>query len=71
MKSNNILIAHPSSKNELSVIKAFFSALKINFEETNELVYNQKFVSKIKKAQKSKNRTEIDPNNVWESLGLH
>jgi hypothetical protein len=71
MKPNNIVIAHPSSKHELGVIKAFFSALNIDFEETNELVYNQKFVSKIKKAQQSKHRTEIDPNNVWGSLGLH
>ena len=71
MKSNDIVIAHPSSKDELGVIKAFFSALNINFEETSELVYDKRFVAKVKKAQQSKNRIEIDPNNVWGSLGLH
>lgn len=32
--------------------------------------YNPKFVAMVKKAQKSKKRTIIDPNDVWGSLGL-
>jgi hypothetical protein len=32
MKTQIILIAHPCNENELSVIKAFFDALKIKFE---------------------------------------
>ena len=71
MKSNNILIAHPSSANELGVIKAFFNALNIKFEETAENPYNQSFVKKVNKIRKSKNRTEIDPKDIWGSLGLH
>lgn len=32
--------------------------------------YNPEFVAMIKKAQRSKNRTVVDPNDVWGSLGL-
>ncbi len=71
MKTNNIIIAHPASKEELGVIKAFLGALNINFEEDDKIKHHQKLVAKVKKAQKSKNRTEIDPNDVWGSLGLH
>ena len=71
MKSNKILIAYPSSANELGVIKAFFNALNIKFEETVESPYDKNFVNKIQKVRKSKNRTEIDPKNIWESIGLH
>ena len=71
MKTNNIIIAHPASKEELRVIKTFLGALNIDFEEDDKIKYNQKLVAKVKKAQKSKNRTEIDPKDVWGSLGLH
>jgi hypothetical protein len=71
MKTNNIIIAHPASKEELGDIKAFLGALNINFEEDDKIKYHQKLVVKVKKAQKSKNRTEIDPKDVWGSLGLH
>lgn len=33
-------------------------------------MYNHEFVAMIKKAQKSKNRTIVDPNDIWGSLGL-
>ena len=52
MKTQNILIAHPSNENELSVIKAFFDALKIKFEVTQESSYNPEFVDKIQKSRK-------------------
>ena len=51
--------------------KAFFNALNIKFEETAESPYNQSFVRKVNKIRKSKNRTEIDPKDLWGSLGLH
>jgi hypothetical protein len=69
MKSNKILIAHPSSENELGVIKAFFNALNIKFEEAADSPYDKNFINKIQKVRKSKNRTEIDPKNIWESIG--
>ncbi len=71
MKSNNILIAHPSSANESDVIKAFFNALNIKFEEAADSAYEKNFINKIQKVRKSKNRTEIDPKNTWLSLGLY
>ncbi len=71
MKSNNILIAHPSSENESDVIKAFLNALNIKFEEATDSPYDKNFINKIQKVRKSKNRTEIDPKNIWEGLGLY
>ena len=38
--------------------------------EEEKSVYNPKFVEMIKKAQKSKKRTIVDPDDVWGSLGL-
>ena len=35
-----------------------------------ENIYNPEFVAMVKKAQKSKKRTVVDPNDVWGSLGL-
>ena len=35
-----------------------------------EGLYDPEFVAMIKKAQKSKNRTVVDPNDIWGSLGL-
>jgi hypothetical protein len=35
-----------------------------------ESLYNPEFVAMIKKAQKSKKRTVVDPNDIWGSLGL-
>ncbi len=36
----------------------------------DEDLYNPEFVKMIKKAQKSKKRTVVDPNDIWGSLGL-
>ena len=52
MKTQNVLIAHPSNENELSIIKAFFEALKIKFEVPEESPYNPEFVAKIQKSRK-------------------
>ena len=35
-----------------------------------ESAYNPEFVEMVKKAQKSKKRTVVDPNDIWGSLGL-
>ena len=52
MKTQNILIAHPTNANELGVIKAFFEALKIKFEVAKDSPYDAEFVSKIQKSRK-------------------
>ena len=38
--------------------------------DATQNTYNPEFVAMVKKAQKSKNRTVVDPNDVWGSLGL-
>lgn len=68
MKTQNILIAHPTNENELSIIKAFFEALKIKFEITQESTYNPEFVDKV---QKSRNQAiegktvKIALDDIW------
>lgn len=47
MKTQNILIAHPANENELSIIKAFFEALKIKFEVAKDSTYDPDYVDKI------------------------
>lgn len=38
--------------------------------ETEESPYNPEFVKMVLDSAKSKNRTTIDPNDIWGSLGL-
>ena len=71
MKTQNILIAHPSNDNELSVIKAFFEALKIKFEVAKDLPYDLEFVDKILQgdadfnAGKGRKVTIDELNKLW------
>jgi hypothetical protein len=51
MKTQNILIAHPSNEQELNTIKAFFEALKIKFEVAGNLPYDPEFVAKIERGR--------------------
>lgn len=51
MKTQNILIANPSDEKELSVIKAFFEALKIKFEIAQDSPYDPEFVAKIERGR--------------------
>jgi len=45
MKNNDVLIVHPSSQEQVTVLKAFLEALKIKFEINKEETYNPKFVA--------------------------
>lgn len=60
----------------MAMSESFFKGVKgIEIIETNsdkveESPYDPEFVAMIKKAQKSKKRTIVDPNDVWGSLGL-
>lgn len=71
MKTQNILIAHPSDAKELSVIKAFFEALKIKFEVAQDSPYDPEFVDKILqgdadfKAGKGRKVTMDELNKLW------
>ena len=51
MKTQNIIV-HPANEKELSVIKAFFNALKIKFEIAKDSPYDPEFVAKINKSRK-------------------
>lgn len=56
--------------------KAFKALLEVltkqpGIEIIEDNGYNPKFVKMVKEADASKNRTEINPKDVWGSLGLH
>lgn len=67
MKTRDI-IAHPSNEQEMSVIKAFFEALKIKFEVAKDSPYDPEFVDKIEKSRKqaAEGKTvKIDLDDIW------
>lgn len=64
------LVMHPANKEQLAALKAIAKALKIPFEKKEEEKYDPAFVKMIKDAEKRGDFKEVDPNNVWESLGL-
>lgn len=51
INTQEIVIAHPVSNEQIQTIKAFFKALKIKFEVA-EKPYNPKFVAKILESEK-------------------
>jgi hypothetical protein len=65
-----IVIMHPKSKEQLSALKAFAKALKVDFETST---YNADFVAKIKASTKqveAGNYITLDPDkSLWENLG--
>ncbi len=61
------LIMHPKSKEQLLALKAIAKAWKISVEISP---YGPDFVAMIKKAEKTGNYKNIDPNDVWGSLNL-
>ncbi|MDP4227002.1 MAG: hypothetical protein Q8907_10110 [Bacteroidota bacterium] len=68
MKTQDILIAHPSNAHEMNVIKAFFEALKIKFEVAKESPYDIKFVAKIENSRKqaAEGKTvKISLDDIW------
>jgi hypothetical protein len=67
MKTQDIIV-HPSSAEEMSVIKAFFEALKIKFEIAKDSPYDPEFVAKIKNSRKqaAEGRTvKVDLDDIW------
>lgn len=81
MTTLTIKINESSKKGKafLEFAKTFFNdekdveIIKSEIKKTKaatENIYNPEFVAMVKKAQKSKNRTVVDPNDVWGSLGL-
>ncbi len=69
------IIIQTEDKHKAKAIKDFLKAFDINFksEELEESPYNPEFVKKIKDRSKSAregNVIEINPNDLWGSLGL-
>lgn len=61
------LIVHPKNKEQLSALKAFIKALKIDFT-TEKNTYNPEFVAKIKRSQEQMNSgkgTKIGIEDLW------
>lgn len=70
MESQEILIAHPQTSDQVSALKAFMQALKIKLEVANGENYNLEFVEKIWESKRQITQvkfTEIKPENI-ESL---
>jgi hypothetical protein len=71
MKTQDILIVHPSNEEQVTVLKAFLEALKIRFEFSKDETYNPEFVAKIEKARqdykdgKGKAYTTDQLNALW------
>ena len=73
MKTQEILIAHPKTTEEVEAIKAVLHAMKIRFEISNEEDYNPDFVDKIlesKEQAKNGKVTRVEKENLKELLGL-
>ena len=73
MKTQNIFIAHPQTSEQVSALKAFMQALKINFEISKTDEYNPEFVQKItesKEQVKNGRVTRVKKENLKEFLGL-
>lgn len=52
MKTQDVFIAHPQTREQVSALKAFMQALKIKFEVAKEDTYNPEFVEKILESKK-------------------
>jgi len=65
------VIMHPKNKEQLSALKAFAKALKVDFE-TEKSPYNPEFVAKIKESLRQVAAGEyitLDPNkSLWENI---
>ena len=62
---------HPKNKEQLTALKAFAKALKVDFE-TEKSPYNPEFVAKIMESKKQVEEGKyitLDPNkSIWENL---
>lgn len=68
METNNLIIFHPSTKEEIAALKAFAKALKIKFEVANDKTYDPEFVKKIQKSRKQAREgktVKLDFDDLW------
>ena len=71
MKTNDIIIVHPSNDEQVTILKTILDALNIKFEFSKDEVYNPDFVAKIEKGRldykdgKGKVYTSEQLNALW------
>ena len=71
MNITSTLIVHPADLEQENIIKAFFKALKIQFEITKDSPYNRDFVNLVLQAEdnikqgKGKKVTSEEFDNLW------
>jgi hypothetical protein len=73
MKTQDVLIVHPSNEEQVTVVKAFLEALKIRFEFSKDEAYNPEFVAKILESREQAKYglvTRIKKENLKEFLGV-
>ena len=73
MKTENIIIVHPQTDEQINVMKAFMNALKIKFEISKESPYDPDFVAKIEKSKMEFEKgdfTRIEKNDLQNFLGF-
>jgi hypothetical protein len=66
------VIVHPKNKEQLSALKAFVKALKMDFEIKADSPYDPDFVDMVRSAQKEVDEgklIKLDPTkSIWENL---
>ena len=73
MRTQDILIAHPGTVEQVNALQAFMQALKIKFEISGEESYNPEFVEKVLESrQQARNGkvTRVEKEDLKEFLGL-
>ena len=73
MKTQDIIIAHPKTNEQVSALKAFMQALEIKFEVSKEEAYNPEFVAKIEESRnqaKEGKVTRVEKKDLKKFLGV-
>jgi hypothetical protein len=74
MKTNEIIIAHPQTTEQVKALRAFMQALKIKFEISKEDdSYDQDFVAKIEESREQYKKGEflsVEKKEIKSFLGL-
>ena len=73
MKTQQILIAHPETIEQVDALKAFMQALKIKFEVAKEKTYEPELIDKVEESREQYKKGEfisVDKKDIKNFLGL-
>lgn len=73
MKTRDIFIVQPKTKEQVTALKAFMQALKIKFEVSKEEDYNPGFVAKIEESSRQYENGDfisIEKKDIKNLLGI-